>query len=72
MWGEHVDETNAIARVWPRAAALGEALWSPNTTDYPRIPELNTERLAYWRCNIRARGVAAEPVAPGWCPLAPH
>ena len=32
-----------------------------------RIPGLNEARLAYWRCNVRARGVAAEPITPGWC-----
>ena len=72
MWGEHVDETNALSRVWPRAAALAEILWSGGWDEYPRIPNFNSDRLAAWRCRVRHRGVAAEPVLPSWCPLAPH
>ena len=53
-------------------AALGEVLWSPDYTHYPRIAGLNEARLAYWRCGVRARGVSAEPIAPGWCPRKPH
>ena len=68
MWGEHVDSTNALARVWPRAAALGELLWSPGTDSRPHIPSRNVDRLARWRCRMNARGVPAEPVQPGWCP----
>lgn len=67
MWGEQVDETNAISRVWPRAAALAELLWSPGWDDYPRIKQLNDVRLAEWRCRIRRRGVSAEPIYPDRC-----
>jgi len=73
MWGEMVDETNAISRVWPRTAALAEVLWSPGYDSYPRFPAYNSDRLLNWRCNIRTRGVPAEPVyGYNWCPRYPH
>jgi len=68
MWGESVDKTNAVPRVWPRAAALAEILWSPGYDSYPRIPARNQDRLARWRCGVTGRGVAAEPVQAGFCP----
>lgn len=59
MWGEHVDATNFMPRVWPRASALAERLWSAATvTDavaaHPRLHE--------FRCKLTRRGIAAEPI----------
>ncbi|XP_021035771.1 beta-hexosaminidase subunit beta [Mus caroli] len=64
LWGEFVDATNLTPRLWPRASAVGERLWSPKTvTDL----ENAYKRLAVHRCRMVSRGIAAQPLYTGYC-----
>eukprot|EP01116_Phalansterium_solitarium_P023195 TRINITY_DN7_c0_g1_i1.p1 TRINITY_DN7_c0_g1~~TRINITY_DN7_c0_g1_i1.p1 ORF type:complete len:669 (+),score=276.66 TRINITY_DN7_c0_g1_i1:39-2009(+) len=58
MWGETVDTSDLQQTVWPRLAAIGERLWSPqNITD----TNAAAPRYAAFRCLLNRRGVAAAP-----------
>ncbi|XP_067172038.1 beta-hexosaminidase subunit beta isoform X2 [Apteryx mantelli] len=64
LWGEFVDATNLTPRLWPRASAVGERLWSSrNVTDLKDA----YKRLSNHRCRMLSRGIAAEPVFVGYC-----
>eukprot|EP00277_Geminigera_cryophila_P016421 CAMPEP_0179453790 /NCGR_PEP_ID=MMETSP0799-20121207/37693_1 /TAXON_ID=46947 /ORGANISM="Geminigera cryophila, Strain CCMP2564" /LENGTH=560 /DNA_ID=CAMNT_0021251099 /DNA_START=92 /DNA_END=1771 /DNA_ORIENTATION=+ len=75
MWGEHVDSSNIESIIWPRLAAVAEALWSPKVssrTSFVIAQNVKREgeermaaariRLKAFRCLLNRRGVRAAPV----------
>lgn len=64
MWGEYVDSTNLAPRLWPRAGAVAERLWSNES-----VTNLDSayKRLADFRCELLRRGVQAQPLNVGYC-----
>lgn len=63
LWSEKVDDSNLDSRVWPRAAAMAERLWSDPGHDWKRA-EL---RLVNHRQRLVKRGVRADRLQPQWC-----
>ncbi|XP_012671372.2 beta-hexosaminidase subunit beta isoform X1 [Clupea harengus] len=65
LWGEYVDATNITPRLWPRASAVSERLWSDAS-----VKDVNKAyvRLVQHRCRMVERGIAAEPLFVGYCP----
>ncbi|KAL8495865.1 hypothetical protein ACS0TY_019836 [Phlomoides rotata] len=68
LWSEQADSTVMDQRIWPRASAMAEALWSGNRDESgkKRFAEA-TDRLSEWRYRMVTRGIAAEPIQPLWC-----
>lgn len=56
-----------VAQVWPRAAVVGERLWS----NYEETTSATSAqpRLIVHRCRLVQRGIAASPIGPGFCGL---
>ncbi|XP_044982382.1 beta-hexosaminidase 2-like [Hordeum vulgare subsp. vulgare] len=72
LWSEQSDAAVLDGRLWPRAAAAAETLWSGNKGASGRKRYANaTDRLNDWRHRMVARGIRAEPLQPLWCPLHP-
>lgn len=68
MWTEQVDAEVLDGRVWPRAAAMGEAMWSGNRNESGRKRSAEAkDRLSGWRERMVGRGIRAEPIQPLWC-----
>ncbi|XP_068104596.1 beta-hexosaminidase subunit beta isoform X2 [Hyperolius riggenbachi] len=64
LWGEFVDVTNLSPRLWPRASAVAERLWS--SKEVTSIEDAYN-RLVQHRCRMVGRGIAAEPLYVGFC-----
>ncbi|XP_047593122.1 beta-hexosaminidase subunit alpha isoform X1 [Lutra lutra] len=64
MWGEYVDSTNLAPRLWPRAGAVAERLWS---NELVTSLDFAFKRLTRFRCELLRRGVQAQPLNVGYC-----
>jgi hexosaminidase len=65
MWSEVVDDSNIVQRIFPRASATAEKLWSPF---YVNDVEAAKRRLEEHYCRMRNRGIQAQPPnGPGLC-----
>jgi hexosaminidase len=69
MWGELADHTNFEGKIWPRASAVAERLWSGYET--PSGENITSAdailRLLPWRDRMLLRGTMASPLNQGFC-----
>ncbi|KAH8724630.1 glycoside hydrolase superfamily [Phaeosphaeriaceae sp. PMI808] len=73
LFSEQVDDTVISQKIWPRAAALAELVWSGNrdSNGVKRTTEL-TQRILNFREYLLAIGVQASPLMPKYCAQHPH
>jgi beta-hexosaminidase Fdl len=69
LWTEQVDESTLDSRLWPRAAALGERLWSDPSDEHESDPvQKDTfSRMSVFRNRLVQLGIQAEPIFPKYC-----
>ncbi|KAL9913864.1 probable beta-hexosaminidase fdl isoform X1 [Glossina fuscipes] len=69
LWTEQVDEGQLDNRLWPRAAALGERLWSDpdDEHDMDVVPQDVFKRMSLFRSRLVELGIKAEPIFPKYC-----
>jgi len=73
LWSEQVDDAVVSQKMWPRAAALAELVWSGNrdANGKKRTTEL-TQRILNFREYLVANQVSASPLMPKYCLQHPH
>ncbi|KAG5922031.1 woronin body major protein [Claviceps africana] len=74
LFSEQVDDSVISGKMWPRAAALAELVWSGNKdpkTGKKRTTYM-TQRILNFREYLIANGIAAAPLVPKYCLQHPH
>ncbi len=69
-WSEVINSNNLDLKLWPRSAALAEALWgreSPNRASKTESWYTADPRMQRWRDVLVQRGIRAEPLQTRWC-----
>lgn len=69
LWSEQLDELSLDTRLWPRAAAFAERVWSDPKIDPDTygIGENVYTRLTVHRDRMMSRGLGVEAPWPQWC-----
>lgn len=79
LWSEQVEASSLDARIWPRAAAFAERMWSDpaslsqqngfgfSSFEDTSVPEDVYTRLSTHRERLVGRGMMAEAMWPRWC-----
>ncbi|XP_046621554.1 probable beta-hexosaminidase fdl isoform X3 [Neodiprion virginianus] len=67
LWSEQVGRASLGPRLWPRASAFAERLWTDSLSNGYTIEENVYTRLAAHRELLRSRGLHTEPMWPQWC-----
>jgi len=63
MWSEQVEGAAVIHKLWPRASALAERLWSDPSGSWKQAEV----RMVNHRERLVSRGIAADALQPEWC-----
>lgn len=63
LWSEESDMNSLDTRIWPRAAALAERLWSDPNTSWSNA----TNRLLHMRERLVARYIGSDQIQPTYC-----
>lgn len=63
LWSEQADAATLDGRLWPRASAMAERLWSNPASNW-RAAEY---RFLHQRERLVEIGLAAESIEPEWC-----
>lgn len=68
LWSEQSDSAVIDMKIWPRAAAAAEAMWSGryDSTGKQRDIGEAQPRIFDWRYRLIERGINAEPIQPLW------
>lgn len=74
LWSEQVDDSVVSVKMWPRAAALAELVWSGNKDPKTGLKRTTymTQRILNFREYLVANGVQAAPLTPKYCLQHPH
>lgn len=73
IWGEMVDSSTLILKVWSRAGAFSEVIWSGNKDADGSIRLYDaTQRMFNFRQYVVALGHKVDALVPKYCWLNPH
>ena len=65
-WIEYADGSSVVAKSFPRSGAVAERLW---TADDKLDIKSSIYRMERFICDLLSRGIPAEPLGPGSCPI---